>query len=146
MAANVVETLNDLVQITHDSHDGYQRSAEDTKDPDLKALFQHLSTQREAMVADLQRLVRQQGGTPKDSGTMLAGAHRLFVDLKSLVTGTDRAAVLKEVERGESEAVRRYENALSQDLPGDVAAVIRRHLETFRSDKARITQLKQSAG
>ena len=113
---------------------------------DLKALFQHLSTQREAMVADLQRLVRQQGGTPKDSGTMLAGAHRLFVDLKSLVTGTDRAAALKEVERGESEAVRRYENALSQDLPGDVAAVIRRHLETFRSDKARITQLKQSAG
>lgn len=143
--SDIIESLNDLVQITEDSHDGYRRSAEDAKDQDLKALFYDLSSQREAMVGELQDLVRQLGGEPKDSGTILAGAHRFFVDLKSTVVGNDRAAILREVERGESEAIRRHENVLSQGLPPSVETVVRRHLERFRSDRNRMTTLKQAS-
>ena len=48
---------------------------------------------------------------------MLGGAHRFFVDLKSSVLGRDRTAILQEIERGENEAIRRYERALDKDLP-----------------------------
>ncbi|HYD31604.1 MAG TPA: PA2169 family four-helix-bundle protein [Azospirillaceae bacterium] len=143
--SDIIESLNDLIQITEDSHDGYRRSAEDAKDSDIQSLFRDLSTQRESMVRELQDLVAQLGGQPTDSGTMLAGAHRFFVDLKSAVTGQDREAILREVERGESEAIRRHENVLSQPLPADIAAIVRRHLDRFQADRNRMTALKRAA-
>jgi uncharacterized protein (TIGR02284 family) len=142
--SDIIDNLNDLIQITEDSHDGYSRSAEDAKDPDIKALFTDLSAQRESMVRELQNLVRQHGGEPKDSGTILAGAHRFFVDLKSAVTGKDRDSIIKEVERGESEAIRRYENVLSKGLPADASAVVSRLLDRFRSDRNRMASLKRA--
>lgn len=145
--SDIIESLNDLVQITEDSHDGYRRSAEDANDTDLKALFNDLASQRGSMVRNLQDQVRRLGGQPKEGGTILAGAHRFFVDIKSAVTGGDREAILREVERGESEAVRRYENVLAKpDLPADVASVVREQLERFRADRDRMSALKRAAG
>ncbi|HYD99759.1 MAG TPA: PA2169 family four-helix-bundle protein [Alphaproteobacteria bacterium] len=143
--SDIIESLNDLVQITEDSRDGYHRSAEDAKDADIKALFQDLATQRAGMVSELQNLVRQLGGEPKDSGTILAGAHRVYLDLKTAVTGQDRNAVIGSVEFGESEALRRYENVLQKDLPSDVAMVVRRLHDRFRSDRDRVAQLRSAA-
>jgi uncharacterized protein (TIGR02284 family) len=139
----IVDTLNDLIQITEDSHEGYRKSAEDADEPDLKSLFNDLSAQRGAMVRDLQKHVAEQGGAPEASGTIMGGAHRFFVGLKSAVVGRDRTAILQEVERGESEAVRRYEQALDKDLPPHLASVIGQHLSRFRSDRDRIASMKQ---
>ena len=83
----IVDTLNDLIQITEDSHEGYRKSAEDAEEQDLKSLFNDLSAQRGAMVRDLQKHVAEQGGAPEASGTILGGAHRFFVGLKSSVHG-----------------------------------------------------------
>jgi uncharacterized protein (TIGR02284 family) len=141
----IVDTLNDLIQITEDSHEGYRKSAEDAKEPDLKSLFNDLSAQRGAMVRDLQKHVAEQGGAPEASGTILGGAHRFFVGLKSAVLGRDRAAILQEVERGETEAVRRYEQALDKDLPPHLASVISQHLARFRSDRDRVASIKQAS-
>ncbi|UEM21753.1 PA2169 family four-helix-bundle protein [Skermanella mucosa] len=141
----IVDTLNDLIQITEDSHEGYRKSAEDAQDPDLKTLFNDLSAQRGAMVRDLQKHVAEQGGAPEASGTMLGGAHRFFVDLKSAVMGRDRAAIIQEVERGETEAVRRYEQALDKDLPTHLASVISQHLARLRSDRDRLAAVKQGS-
>ena len=56
----IVDTLNDLIQITEDSHEGYRKSAEDAEEQDL-VLFNDLSAQRGAMVRDLQKHVAEQG-------------------------------------------------------------------------------------
>ena len=88
----IVDTLNDLIQITEDSHEGYRKSAEDAEEQDLKSLFNDLSAQRGAMVRDLQKHVAEQGGAPEASGTVMGGAHRFFVGLKSSVMGRDRTA------------------------------------------------------
>ena len=47
----IVDTLNDLIQITEDSHEGYRKSAEDAEEQDLKSLFNDLSAYRKAIVA-----------------------------------------------------------------------------------------------
>lgn len=41
------------------------------------------------------------GGTPEDNGTVLGSAHRMFLNLKSVVTGQDDKAIIAEVEQGE---------------------------------------------
>jgi uncharacterized protein (TIGR02284 family) len=141
----IVDTLNDLIQITEDSHEGYRKSAEDAEEQELKSLFNDLSAQRGAMVRDLQKHVAEQGGAPEASGTMLGGAHRFFVGLKSSVLGRDRTAILQEVERGEGEAIRRYEQALDKDLPPHLASVISQHLARLRSDRDRVASMNKAS-
>ncbi len=144
--SKAIDTLNDLIHITEDSHQGYLESAKDAKDADIKSLFTDLATQRASMVQELQQHVRQLGGTPAEGSTILGKAHRFFENLKSTVTGQDRDAVLTEVERGEGEAIRRHENALQdQSLPAQCRTLIQSHLERFRSDRSRMTSLKRSA-
>jgi uncharacterized protein (TIGR02284 family) len=141
----IVDTLNDLIQITEDSHEGYRKSAEDAEEQDLKSLFNDLSAQRGAMVRDLQKHVAEQGGAPEASGTILGGAHRFFDGLKSSVMGRDRTAILQEVERGEGEAIRRYEQALDKDLPAYLAGVISQHLTRLRSDRDRVASMNKAS-
>ena len=141
----IVDILNDLIQITEDSHEGYRKSAEDAEEQDLKSLFNDSSAQRGAMVRDLQKHVAEQGGAPEASGTVLGGAHRFFVGLKSAVLGRDRTAILQEVERGENEAIRRYERALDKDLPAHLAGVISQHLARLRSDRDRVASMNKAS-
>jgi uncharacterized protein (TIGR02284 family) len=138
----VVDALNELVQITEDSHEGYRGSAESAVESDLKALFNDLSAQRGAMVRELQAKVAANGGVPAESGTLLGTAHRAFTGLKAAVLGNDRQGILREIERGEGEAVRRYERTLERDLPPDVSAIIGRHLHRLRGDRDRISDLR----
>ena len=44
---------------------------------------------------------------------VLAGAHRVFMDLKSAITGNDDDAIIAEVERGEDLIKHKFEEAMS---------------------------------
>ncbi|WP_207460422.1 PA2169 family four-helix-bundle protein [Azospirillum sp. SYSU D00513] len=138
----IVDTLNDLIHIVEDSHEGYRQAAEGSGNDDLKALFNDLGAQRGAIVRELQRLVAEQGGAADIGGTVMGGAHRFFMELKSTVLGQDRAAILAEVQRGEAECVRRYEEALKAGLPLPVNAVIAQHLDRIRADCDRMGSLR----
>ncbi len=141
----IVDTLNDLIRIVEDSHEAYRQAAESLEDEDLKALFNDLAAQRGAIVREVQRLVAEQGGAPDMGGTMMGGAHRFFLDLKANVLGHDREAILAEVQRGESECVRAYEEALAKELPLPIIAVAVQHLDRIRADHDRMTLLRGTA-
>lgn len=138
----IVDTLNDLIRIVEDSHEAYRQAAETVQEEDLKALFNDLAAQRGAIVRELQRLVAEQGGAPDMGGTVIGGAHRFFVELKSTVLGHDREAILGEVQRGETECVSRYDAALAKDLPLPITAVVAQHLDRIRVDRDRMTMLR----
>ena len=141
----IVDTLNDLIRIVQDSHEGYQQAAESGEDEEFKALFSDLAAQRGAIVRELQRLVAEQGGAPDIGGTIVGGAHRFFLGLRAAVLGHESEAILAEVERGETECVRRYDEALGKELPPEVAAVVSRHLGRIRTDRDRMAALRTAA-
>lgn len=141
----IVDTLNDLIRIVQDSHEGYQQAAESSEDEDIKALFSDLAAQRGAIVRELQRSVAEQGGAPDIGGTLVGGAHRFFLGLRAAVMGHEREAILAEVQRGESECVRRYEEALGKELPPEIADVVGQHLVRIRTDLDRMAALRDAA-
>ncbi|WP_448192467.1 PA2169 family four-helix-bundle protein [Azospirillum sp. sgz301742] len=143
----IVDTLNDLIRIVQDSHEGYQQAADSGGDDeeDLKALFSDLAAQRGAIVRELQRLVAEQGGAPDIGGTIVGGAHRFFLGLRAAVLGHEREAILAEVERGETECVRRYDEALGKELPPEIADVVSQHLGRIRVDRDRMAALRDAA-
>ncbi|AVO55602.1 PA2169 family four-helix-bundle protein [Ectopseudomonas mendocina] len=125
----LVRTLNKLIETCKDGEAGFKVCAEDITRPDIKQLFTRRSRQCAEAAEELQRVVLENGGQPEDSTSIGADLHRRWVDLKSLVTGKDEAAILNEAERGEDVAKERYSEALAQNLPTDIRAIVQRQYE-----------------
>ncbi|MEO6433282.1 MAG: PA2169 family four-helix-bundle protein [Sphingomicrobium sp.] len=143
--SNDIRTLNGLIATTIDSVDGYRTSAEDIQSPELKQRFIDRASERETMVAGLRGQVSTLGGNPEDDGTILAGAHRMFVDLKSAVTGKDDKAVINEVERGEDHIKAKFKDALADDtLSAETREVIQVAWTSVKAGHNEMSSLKHS--
>jgi uncharacterized protein (TIGR02284 family) len=121
-----ISTLNSLIATTLDSVDGYTEAAKDIENARYGTMFTERATERSKVASDLQAEVRRLGGNPEDDGTVLAGAHRMFLDLKSAVTGKDDKAIINEVERGEDHIKAKFDDALKD---GEVSPATRTAIE-----------------
>jgi uncharacterized protein (TIGR02284 family) len=108
-----ISTLNGLIATTLDSVDGYTEAAKDAQSGRFGEMFTSRAQERRQVATTLQAEVTRLGGDPEDDGTVLAGAHRMFLNLKSVVTGKDDKAIVDEVERGEDHIKAKFESALA---------------------------------
>ena len=87
-------------------------------------------------------LFRRLGGEPKDDGTVLAAAHRAFLNLKDAVTKGDEA-VVSEVEAGEDHIKAKYEKALQDaDVDPQTRAVIEKAWTSVKSGHDQMRDIK----
>jgi Domain of unknown function (DUF2383) len=77
-----IKTLNSLIETVIDSADGYSEAAKASDTSRFTPIFLRRGSERQALTTKLQGEVRALGGTPEDDGTLLAGAHRLFIKHK----------------------------------------------------------------
>lgn len=148
MTANrdAIHSLNELIEVTLDSADGYQAAAKNAENPRFKALFAERAQSRRQICSALQAQVRSLGGTPEDEGSILAAAHRAFLNLKNAVTGDDQS-VVNEVESGEDHIKAKYEEAIRGDkLPTSAAAfeAVNKAYASIKADHDRMRDLKQA--
>lgn len=139
-----IREINHLIEITIDSADGYADAATQVKDAALRRLFEDRAASRRRIVSELQAHVRQHGGEPERKGSVTAGLHRTFLDLKTLVMD-DRKAAIAEVERGEDAIRDRFQEALRKGLPTHIEGAIREHLSSITADHDRISAMKHAA-
>jgi uncharacterized protein (TIGR02284 family) len=144
-SSNDISVLNGLIATTLDSVDGYETSAADIEDASLAAMFTARASERRGVVSQLQAEVSRLGGNPEDDGTVLAGAHRMFVNLKSAVTGQDNKAIVNEVESGEDHIKAKYEDALKDaELSPETRSVIQTAWQSVREGHDQMRDIKHS--
>jgi len=115
--SKVIGILNDLIQINNDRVVGYERAIEELKDgdQDLKTLFSRYIQESRQYAQELQHEVTRLGGQA-DTGTTNSGKiYRVWMDLKSAITGNDRKTVLENCEFGEDAAQKAYDMALNTE-------------------------------
>lgn len=94
----------------------------------------------------LQAEVRRLGGTPETSGTTKAAAHRRWLDLKNAVAGSD-AAILQEVENGETYIRTKYETVLGDKALSTASRdVVSRAFDSVMTGHDRARSLNRSYG
>ena len=129
-----IAVLNTLIGTLLDSVEGYRKAAEDVDNPAFGQMFNARSSERQEVAARLQSAVSQLGGEPEDDATTLGAIHRVFVDLKSVVTGRDDKAIVNEVERGEDYLKAKFETAMKN---ADLSVIARDAVNTaWQSVKA----------
>src|SRR3546814_9708315 len=103
-------------------------------------LFADFARERSQVASQLQAEVRRLGGNPEDDSSLMAAAHRTFMNLKQAFTGNEDKAIIEEVERGEDYIKAKFEAALTdRELMPSSEAVIREAYTSVRAghDRAR---------
>ena len=142
----VVSVLNDLIETCKDGANGFRAAAAAVQHADARALFTSRVPVIERASEELQAEVRRLGGDPETTGSVAARLHRGWIGLKSAVTGKDDAAIVTECERGEQLAVRNYEEALEEELPAEVRAIVERQYRGAVQNLERVRALGDVKG
>lgn len=138
-----IKLVNGLVETTIDSADGYAEAAKDADSRRYKTLFEQRAQERRTIATELQDEVRRLGGEPKDDGTILAAAHRVFVNLRDSLSKGDEA-VINEVESGEDFIKAKYEKAMQgTDVDAHTRAVIEKAWTSVKSGHDQMRDIKQ---
>ena len=139
-----IKVLNGLIETTLDSADGYREAAKETDNAGFRALFEQRSFERQKVASELQGTVRQLGGDPEDDGTVLAKAHRAFLDVKHAIL-KDEQAVVNSVENGEDFIKGKFETALEDSkVSATTRETIRRAYATVKDGHDQMRDLKHS--
>jgi uncharacterized protein (TIGR02284 family) len=143
--SDVISTLNNLIETCKDGQNGFQTAAEGVQNSNLKSVFYEFGQQRARFVGELQSLVRELGGDPEESGSVAATLHRGWINIKSVITGQDDAAILNEAERGEDVAKNAYEKATAMSLPANVSSVLQKQYAEVKAAHDKVRDLRDSA-
>lgn len=139
-----IKLVNSLVETTIDSADGYAEAAKDADGQRYKTLFTQRAQERRTIATELQDEVRRLGGEPKDDGTILAAAHRVFVNLRDSLSKGDEA-VINEVESGEDHIKAKYEKALADtDVDAHTRAAIEKAWISVKSGHDQMRDIKHT--
>jgi uncharacterized protein (TIGR02284 family) len=143
-----VAALDELIIINNDRYEGYKRAAEETTDPDLKALFNKFSAQSSDFSSELRKWIPLGETLPERDETKASGKfYRAWMDVKAAVTANNRKAILSSCEFGEDVAKRTYDAILEnpEDVSGDLIAVIRKQRGELQVSHDRIKALRDTA-
>lgn len=126
-----VRVLGRLIKVTLDSAEGYREAARNSSDPGRKLAYGRLAEQRDALVVILQHASRDLGGLPDRDGSLLAKAHRAFMDIKHALLRDDEA-LDGEIRTGETWLIDTYEVALNDpDLGEPTREIVRRAFDVI---------------
>lgn len=143
--SDVISTLNNLIETCKDGQNGFQTAAADVENSNLKSVFYEFGQQRARFVGELQTLVKELGGDPENTGSTAATLHRGWINIKSVLTGKDEAAILNEAERGEDIAKNAYEKAAAMSLPANVSSVIQKQYAEVKMAHDKVRDLRDAA-
>jgi uncharacterized protein (TIGR02284 family) len=140
----ILDTLEDLIQISRDGQHGYRDASEHAKNPELKRLLNEVSLERAKFAGDLELEAVRWGRADVDrNGTALGAVHRGWTDLKAALGGGDDA-ILSSIETGDELARRRYDEAIrSDDMPEDITGVLRNQAQAIVGTLDRIRALRR---
>lgn len=142
--AHDIKVLNGLIETTLDSADGYREAAEQTQDPHYRTLFERRSSERQQVVDDLSAAVRGLGGDPESDGSILAKAHRAFLDIKHALLRNDDS-VVGSINSGEGFIANKYEKALEDTgISATTRETIRRAYAAVKTEHEQMEALKHS--
>jgi len=144
-----ISVLNDLIETSIDGQKGFHTSAEDVKNPEIKAYLLSRSAECDTAVRELQTEVRALGGEPQDSSSATGALHRLWVEIKDAMTSDKNdKAILDEVERGEDHALKAYKDAhqkaVEKNLPVSVTSLIQRQLAGVQANHDKVKALRDT--
>jgi uncharacterized protein (TIGR02284 family) len=132
-----IDVLNSLIEINNDRIYGYETASKEVEETDLKMMFANATETSIRIKAQLVAEVKNLGGKETESTTTSGKIFRIWMDVKSAVTGKDRKMILDSCVFGEDAAINTYEEVLghAEDLTPGQFMMIEGHLFSIKMDQ-----------
>lgn len=141
---NINNIQNLLVRVI-DSAEGYSECAEEAKNTRFEKLFEGKAQERREFAVEIRNYLREHDKDVENDSSLLAGAHRLYVDLKSKISNDDEG-VLEEIIRGESKLVETYEDTIPGiDPQYSILQTLKRQLSKVSQDLNEAKTMEKAA-
>jgi uncharacterized protein (TIGR02284 family) len=134
---STVDVLNTLIESHNERIQGYETALDAIEDVELKSLFIKLSQTGWKCKSELVDEVYKLGGTPTKGLKTTSRFIKIWVDVKSALTGNDQMAILTLCKYGEGIAIDTYEKALTNELDNaaiELKAMLHEHLKLIRAN------------
>ena len=139
-----IEVLNDLIQVNNDRIIGYEKAIHQTKqeDTDLKILFASMVAESHRMKIALATEVQTLGAEIQQGATTLGKIYRAWMEVKAILNGHNRHAILAECETLENAAQQAYLSALNNELPIFIRDLLTLQLETLQASHEEVRTMR----
>ncbi|WP_298764620.1 PA2169 family four-helix-bundle protein [uncultured Polaribacter sp.] len=135
--------LNNLLTRTYDAEKGFNKAAEHTESLPLKAYFKERAQEREQFSKELKKELNLFNAAATEEGSLLANAHRNWMDVKALFSSDNEEAMLQEAIRGEKTSIEDYNEVLTEStLPKTTATLLTQQKNKIATDLSRIRKLE----
>ncbi|WP_343565807.1 PA2169 family four-helix-bundle protein [Sphingobacterium sp.] len=126
--------INDLIQINNDRIAGYKKAieiAERLHIDNLNNVFVEYMSQSQVFIEELKPYLEQQAKAATD-GTMISGKlFRIWMDIRSAISGNDEKSLLSSCEQGEDAFKRTYKDVVDNqdwEITHDLLLLIEKQL------------------
>ena len=141
--ADLIHTLNILIETCKDGEKGYHEAAEAIQTPQYETYFNEYARMRHGYATSLQNMVRSLGGDPDRKGTITGTIHRGWMHIRSSLH-TDNATIITQCLKGEEAALKNYDAALKQDLPPKIRTMVEEQYREILRTSRRVGVMKSS--
>jgi uncharacterized protein (TIGR02284 family) len=142
---NAISVIENLIETCKDGQKGYQDAATHVKSHELKTFFNEESLERARFAGELEaELIRLGKPDKKVSGSIGGTLRRAWIDTKVSLGGGDKT-ILESVEAGEDSAKEAYQKAITDDLPENIAQIVRRQAASVQAAHDKVKNLRDAA-
>ena len=137
--------LNVLLTRNYDAEKGFEKAEKEVKNSDLKSFFKENYKKRYQFGHEIKEMIESLGGNPNKGSSLIADAHRFWMNLKELFAKNSEKAIIKECLRGEKIIIKDYEKALkSPAIRKDYREQLEEQLEYIRKSKEELKGMKMA--
>lgn len=129
----IIKKLSDLVELDYDAVAAYKEAVDRIDDSSCKAKLKEFLKDHERHISDLSGVIRNEGGTPPDSGDIKKVLTKGKVQLAD-IAGDE--AILKAMKTNEDETTSKYESMVDEGFPSHIHTILQQGLEDERRHKA----------
>lgn len=129
----IVKKLSDIVELDYDAVAAYKEAIDRLDNPTFKKTLGEFLQDHQRHISDLSEVIRQEGGTPPDSGDFKKMLTKGKVQLADLA-GDE--AILKAMKLNEDQTNSKYESMSEEDFPNHIHTLIAKGLEDERRHRA----------
>ncbi|MBK6264690.1 PA2169 family four-helix-bundle protein [Marivirga sp. S37H4] len=141
----IVDSLNKLLTRNYDAEKGYELLADKIEREELKGFFQHAYKERYHFGHEIKDILKAYDAKPDKGTSLIADTHRALINVRDLLTGEDKEAVLDEAIRGEDYAINDYKEVLElSSLRVEHKRILTDHLESIKTSKAELEGMRKT--
>jgi len=121
----VGKKLNGLLEKTYDAEKGFKKASENVDNKALKSYFTLKAKERYDFGHDLKAELKTFNHEIDKGGSLTGDIHRVWMDVKAMLSLDDEESMLEEAIKGEKAAIEEYDDVIGEtNLPMSTKSVL----------------------